>query len=321
MMSIRDPYNVLGVARGASDADLKKAFRKLAKTHHPDANPNDPKAKERFSELSHAYDFLIDKDKRAAFDRGDIDASGQPRFHSGFGGGGARAGSWHSGFGRSSAGPASTAFEGDDVFADFLRSFTSAAGAQPQQPRSTGPQRGATSPKGEDVEVTASVPFTEWALGGKVRMRLPTGRELDVAIPAGIEEGKAIRLKGQGYASPFGGAAGDALIHVKVTPHPQFRYENGQLRVEVPITFYDAVLGAKVRVPTLNGAVDLTIQPRTTGAQTLRLRGKGINFEGKAGDLLVNLKVVMPDRVDAELENLARRMREGAPYDPRSIES
>jgi DnaJ-class molecular chaperone len=317
-MPIRDPYSVLGVERSASDTDLKKAFRKLAKTHHPDANPNDPKAKERFAEISQAYDFLGDKDKRSAYDRGDIDASGQPRFHGGFSGGGTRsAGGWHSGFGRSSN-PHSPSPEGDDVFADFLRSFTSAQTPNNHQRAS---RTSAHTPKGDDVEATVNVPFTEWAMGGKVRLRLPTGRELDVAIPAGIEEGKIIRLKEQGYASPFGGPTGDALIRVQVQPHPQFRYENGQLRVEVPITFYDAVLGGKVRIPTLGGAVDLTIQPRTTGNRTLRLRGKGVSLNGKSGDLLVTLKVILPDRVDAELENVARRMREGAPYDPRATDN
>ncbi len=319
---MRDPYIVLGISKKADEAEIKKAFRKLAKAHHPDANPNDPNAKERFAEISTAYDFLNDAEKRQAYDRGDIDADGQPRFHGGFSGGNSRSHekSWHSGFGRgfnpSSSGFGQTA--GEDPFADFLKAFTGASAEAPRQGKSSfrGHSSAFTGEKGEDISLTAVIPFLEWAKGGKTRVRMPDGRELNVTIPPAVEEGKAIRLKGQGSPSHTGGAPGDALVHITVEPHPQFHYDKGRLQVEVPITFYDAVLGGKVRVPTLNGMVDLTIPPRTTGTKTLRLKGKGIQNKEKNGDLFVALKIVLPGSFDAELDKVASRMKEGAPYDP-----
>jgi DnaJ-class molecular chaperone len=172
-------------------------------------------------------------------------------------------------------------------------------------------------PAGDDVSAEVTVPFVEWASGGKVRVQLLHGKEVDVAIPAGIEAGKVIRLKGQGAASPHGGQPGDVLITVHVASHPQFRAEGKNLRVEVPVTLYEAVLGAKVRVPTLDGTVELTLPPRTTGKGALRLKGKGIQAKPTPGDLLVMPRVVLPEGSDAELEKLARRMKDGAPYDPR----
>lgn len=315
---MRDPYDVLGLPRSASAADIKKAFRRLAKQHHPDANPNDPKAKERFAEVSAAHELLSDEGKRAQFDRGEIDAEGKPRFtgFEGFrtSGAGPRAGR-HPGFegfdfgetlrrhGR--AGGGAHGFTTEDVLNDLFGAF----GA-----RSTGP-----GPSGEDVTVDVDVPFVDWAMGNKVRVFLPTGKELDVSIPAGIEEGRTIRLRGQGMPSLSGGIPGDALVTVHILEHPQFRREGDvNLRVDVPITLYDAVLGGKVRVPTLDGEVELKVPAGTTGARTMRLRGKGVQRKAAPGDLLVSLRIVLPDRHDAELENLARRMREGAPYDPRT---
>jgi DnaJ-class molecular chaperone len=315
---MRDPYDVLSVPRGASEADIKKAFRKLAKTHHPDRS-KDPKAKDKFSEISSAYDLLSDAQKRAQFDRGEIDAEGKPKFRGfeGFGGDGARdpgfgTGRSHKTFtwppgGGAGAPGGSGGFSAEDIF-DL---FGGLGGRGQTRGRSSQAQAG------DDISAEVTVPFVEWAAGGKVRVNLPHGKELDIAIPAGIEEGKTIRLKGQGAASPLGGPPGDVLITVRIATHPQFRAEGKNLRVEVPVTLYEAVLGAKVRVPTLDGTVELSLPPRTTGKGALRLKGKGIQSKPTPGDLLVSPRVVLPDGQDAELENLARRMKDGAPYDPR----
>jgi DnaJ-class molecular chaperone len=314
---MRDPYEILSVPRGASEAEIKKAFRKLAKTHHPDRS-KDPKAKEKFSEISSAYDLLSDKDKRGQFDRGEIDAEGKPRFRGfeGFGGGGGggpgfgtgrshKTFTWPPGGDGRAAGGAG-GFSAEDIFDLF--------GGLGGRGQTRG--RSSEAPAGQDVSAEVTVPFVEWASGGKVRINL-NGRDIDVSIPAGIEDGKVIRLKGQGGASAYGGAAGDVLITVHIAPHPQFRAEGKNLRVEVPVALYEAVLGAKVRVPTLDGTVELNLPPRTTGKGSLRLKGKGVQVKGGPGDLLVSPRIVLPDGPDAELEQLARRMKDGAPYDPR----
>ena len=324
---MRDPYDVLGVARSASEADIKKAYRKLAKTWHPDQKPDDPTAKERFAEIGSAYELLSDKDKRGQFDRGEIDAEGKPRFQGFPGGpaggpwGGTRAGRGQRGgrsdfeytagpgpFGRARGGPA-----GDDIIEEILGAF----GGRRGRAESASGGGGGQPPKGEDFRAEITVPFRDWARGAKQRVRLPTGKELEVAIPAGIEEGKTIRLKGQGLPSGFGGPAGDALITVKVAPDRLFRAEGRDVRVEAPVTLYDAVLGGKVRVPTLEGgAVSMTIPPGSDGGRTLRLRGKGVQAKAGAGDLLVELKIKLPKNGDARLTELAEAMRDHAPYDP-----
>jgi DnaJ-class molecular chaperone len=315
---------VLGVPHGASEAEIKKAYRRLAKAHHPDRNPNDPKAQGRFSEIGSAYDLLSDKDKRAAFDRGEIDAEGKPRFQGFEGfrpGGGGRGGPgagpggpWGEHFETFTTGPGGGfrrttgggggGFSAEDIFSDL---FSGLGGRTARQPAT----------RGEDVTVEATVPFLVWAQGGKARVALPTGKELDVTIPAGIGEGKTIRLRRQGHASLNGGPPGDALIVVHVGPHPQFRAEGTNLRVEVPVTLYEAVLGGKIRVPTLDGFADMSVPAGSTGQRVLRLRGKGVAAKAGAGDLLVSLRIVLPETVPPELADAARAMREKAPYDPR----
>jgi DnaJ-class molecular chaperone len=310
---MRDPYDVLSVPRGASEADIKKAFRKLAKAHHPDRS-KDPKAKEKFSEISSAYDILSDKDKRGQFDRGEIDAEGKPRFR-GFEGFGQQPRDPGFGTGRSyktfnwppgGEGMGSGGgFSADDIF-DLFGGLGGRAGTRQRE-----------APAGQDMTADVTVPFIDWAKGSKVRVKLMHGKEIDVTVPAGIEDGKTIRVKGQGAASPQGGPAGDVLINVHVATHPQFRAEGKNIRVEIPVTLYEAVLGAKIRVPTLDGTVEMTLPPKTTGKGSLRLKGKGVQAKPTPGDLLVSPRVILPDGADAELENLAKRMKDGAPYDPR----
>jgi DnaJ-class molecular chaperone len=322
---MRDPYDVLGVARSASEAEIKKAYRKLAKTWHPDQKPDDPTAKEKFAEIGSAYELLSDKDKRGQFDRGEIDAEGKPRFQ-GFPGG-AAGGPW----GRRSGGGQAYDFE-------FRASGGPFGGARQRRGRRAEPQEefideilgafggrrsraesafgGGEPPRGDDLKAEITVPFRDWARGAKQRVRLATGKDLEVSIPAGIAEGRTIRLKGQGLPSGFGGEPGDALIVVRVAPDPLFRAEGRDLRVEVPVTLYDAVLGGKVRVPTLSGAVEMTVPPGSDGGRTLRLRGKGVQAKAGHGDLLVELRIALPKDGDARLTELAEAMKANAPYDP-----
>jgi len=310
---MRDPYTVLGVAKSAGADEIKKAFRGLAKKFHPDQNKTDPKAKEKFSEANGAYEILGDEKKRAQFDRGEIDAEGKPRSHGFDGFGGRRrpqpgAQEYEHNFSGGGAG-GQRGFDPADIFADF---FGGGAGA-----RSRGRSRAA--PKGEDLQGSVTVSLTEAVQGGAARVALANGRTLEIKIPAGIEEGKQIRLKGQGNPGPMGGEPGDALVTVRIAKHPFFRVEGRDLRLDLPVALYEAVLGGKVQVPTLGGAVEMTLPPGTNSGRILRLRGKGLPAVGAsaAGDLLVTLRVTLPEKTDAEFEGLMRKWRSATPYDPR----
>jgi len=318
---MRDPYEVLGVPRGASAAAIKSAYRKLAKKHHPDANKNDPKSAARFSELNAANEVIGDEAKRKQFDRGEIDAEGKPRFQGFPGGGDPRAHGAGGGFQSRNfrAGPGAGAGGfGGAGFEDILNSmFSGAAG------RGRGPG-GATfefDPGGIaldlDLSVAMSVSLEESVKGVEKRVRLPTGKELNVKIPAGVVAGQQIRLKGQGDTSP-GHPPGDLLITVSIAAHPFFKVDGSDLRVDLPITLYEAVLGGKVRVPTLGNAVELSIPKNTSSGRTFRLKGKGLPKAGGAGDLFVTTRIMLPDGNDAELEALMHKWRDGHTYNPRS---
>jgi DnaJ-class molecular chaperone len=326
---MRDPYEVLGVARGASAAEVKSAFRKLAKKLHPDANKHDPKAASRFAELNAAYEIVGDADKRKAFDRGEIDAEGKPRFQ-GFEGYGAGPGRGR-GFGQEgsfesfSFGPEGFqrsggrgGFRGAAGFEDLLKDVFSGMGGRGAR-SSGGFQFNAQdfAPDGGDIATaTLSVTLDEAAKGAKKRVVLPTGKEVEVKVPPGIADGQQIRLRGQGFAGR-GGRGGDILIAVTIAPHPLFTREGADLRLELPVTLYEAVLGGKVRVPTLSGAVELALPAGTGAGRTFRLKGKGYPAKDGTGDLMVSVRIVLPDRPDPELEELMRKWREGKPYDPR----
>jgi DnaJ-class molecular chaperone len=333
---MRDPYEVLGVQRGASAAAIKSAFRKLAKKHHPDANKGDPKAADRFAELNSANEILGDEDKRKQFDRGEIDAEGKPKFQGfeggGFpgGGGGARRagpGGFEYSFRTGGGGPSPGGFAGGGgAFEDILKSmFGGQAGAGPGM----GGARGGAStfeydtPLAADLDlaVTMTVALEEAVNGATRRVRLPTGKELNVKIPAGVTAGQQIRLKGQGETAP-GHRPGDVLITVNIAPHPYFKIDGNDLRLELPITLYEAVLGARVRVPTLDGAVQLSIPKNTSSGRTFRLKGKGMPIKGvqgadSFGDLFVTTRIVLPDGNDAELEALMEKWRDQHPTNPR----
>ena len=314
---MRDPYDVLGVPKGASAGNIKSAFRRLAKKLHPDANKNDPKSAARFSELNSAYEILGDEAKRKAFDRGEIDAEGKPRFQ-GFDG--AQAGGGRGGFesfnfntGRGGARPgAGGGFSGfgggiDDILKDLM-------GGRGQRGRAHFETDDFGGGVGQDIAASLTVSLADLAKGTS-RVRLPTGKDLEVKLPAGLTDGQQIRLKGQGMAGPAG--AGDVIITVTVGRHPVFERDGANLRLDLPVTLYEAVLGGKVRVPTLDGAVELAIPASTNNGRTFRLKGKGLPGRDGKGDLLATVRIMLPDRADADLEELMRKWRDQSPYDPR----
>jgi DnaJ-class molecular chaperone len=314
--SLRDPYDVLGVSRKASEAEIKKAFRRLAKKHHPDANKNDSKAQGRFSELNSAYEILGDEKKRTQFDRGEIDAEGKPRFQ-GFPGG--SGGGQRGGF---QGQPGETIFEsfsfgpegfqrrssagsqrGSGGFEDILSQMFSGSrgGFAGGGFEAEAPARGA------DIAVSLNVTLAEAARGAKKRVYLPTGKEVEVTIPAGIADGQSVRLRGQGLSAH--GPAGDAIVTVHIAPHPDLKPDGNDLRADILVPLEDAVLGGTARVPTLDGAVELKIPPYTSGGRTFRLKGKGLPIKGDgSGDLLVTVQIDLGS-ADPELEQLMRKRR------------
>ncbi len=302
---MRDPYTVLGLAKTASAAEIKSTFRKLAKKFHPDQS-KEPKAKERFAEIGQAYEILGDEKKRAAFDRGEIDAEGRPRApqFEGFGAGPGAGNFRNFNFDFGGADPGGGRNFDPDIFAEM---FSGGMRSRARPPS-----------RGEDVAAAVTVPLAQVATGGDVRVTLPTGKTLDVAIPVGFEDGKAIRLRGQGEPGARNGQAGDAIITVRYAPHPLFKVEGRDLRLDLPITLYEAVLGAKVRAPTLSGAVEISVRAGTSSGQVLRLRGKGLPGTGDStGDLFVTLRIALPPSEDKALADLMREWRDQKPYDPR----
>jgi DnaJ-class molecular chaperone len=327
---MRDPYEILGVSKGASEAEIKSAFRKHAKKLHPDANKHDPKAASRFAELNAAYEIVGDGDKRKAFDRGEIDAEGKPRFQGfeGYGaqpGGGPRQGPGAThfesfnfgpdGFQRRAGGGGFRGAGGGGGFEDILRNMFGGAargsGAQFE------PENFAQPTSGQDLHASLTINLPEAAKGTKARVHLPTGKDVEVKIPAGLLSGQTIRLKGQGWPSATG-KAGDALITVNVAPHPLFTPDGSDLRLDLPIALYEAALGGKVRVPTLDGAVELAIPAGTSSSRTFRLKGKGLKTKTGTGDLLATARIVLPEKADDEFKDLMKTWRDKKPYDPRS---
>jgi DnaJ-class molecular chaperone len=295
---MRDPYEVLGLARDAGEPEIKKAYRRLAKKYHPDANTGDPEATQMFSDITAAYDFLNDADKRRAFDRGEIDADGNPRmFAFGRGGRAAHGAGEARGFG---------GFSTEDIFADLFSGLR-------------GSRQGPFTAAEPETSYSMTLPLMDAVRGARRRVTLADGRAVDVQIPRGVEDGQVIRLRGQGGIG-ISGVAGDVLITIRVEPHPLFERDGHHLRLTLPITLYEAVLGAKVRVPTPDGSVELAIPPSSSGGRVLRLKGKGIRPEsGPAGDLYVTLKIVLPPS-DLELEAFLRKRSITKPYSVRGPE-
>lgn len=307
---MRDPYEVLGVSKKATEAEIKKAFRTLAKKHHPDTHANDPIAVKRFQEIGSAYEILGDKEKRAQYDRGEIDAAGQPKGFDpgahGFGGNfRGRAGAQGRGPGSFEWRSDGAGFSAEDVFADILGGFG-------------GGKRRSHPSKGADIQLATTVSLQEAAQGGVRRVILGDGRQLEVRIPAGVKDGQQIRLRGQGAPGERGGPPGDALIAIEIVAHPYLERDGRNLKMDLPITLKEAVLGAKVAVPTLTGEVNLTLPPHSNTGQVLRLKGKGLPSGGieAAGDLYVRLVVTLPDGVDPKLDAFIKGW--DTSYDPRA---
>jgi len=333
---MRDPYDVLGLTRSASEAEVKRAYRKLAKSNHPDSHAGDAKAEARaqakLSEINGAYEILGDKAKRAQFDRGEIDAEGKPRFQGfeGFRGGGQPgqgAGFENvdpqafadilSGFGRGGGGGGSSRtyrFTGGSRSSpggqeDLLSSILGGLG---------GRGRGSSAqPPGSDVRGEVAVTLEEIADGTRPKVSLPTGKTVALTLPRGVSDGQVIRLQGQGQASVVGGAAGDALVTVRIVPHPLFKLEGADLRLDLPVSLDEAVLGARIAVPTLSGQVNVTVPAHSSSGRVLRLKGKGLPKASGQGDLLVTPRIVLPDNADPELDALMQRWREEGRSSPR----
>jgi len=298
---MRDPYEVLGVARTASAEDIKKAYRKLAKKLHPDLNPGNKKAEQSFKDVSAAYDLLGDPDKKARFDRGEIDASGAER---------AREQPFYKTYAEADQGARYRRWEGeespfaDDLFADLF----GAGGRQGFRAR------------GGDVTYSLEVDFLEAINGVSRRVTLADGKVLDVTIPTGTQEGQTLRLKGQGQPGIGGGPPGDAFIEVRIRPHPFFTRVGNDIHLELPVSLSEAILGASVSLPTVDGKVALKIPPGSSSGAVLRLKGKGATSPStrQRGDQLVRLRIALPETIDPDLKEFVERWSRAHPYDARA---
>lgn len=292
-----DLYRTLGVARNASEAEIRRAYRTLAKENHPDRHPGDKGAEERFKKISAAYEVLKDKDRRARYDRGDIDAHGNERHGAG--------GFWHQ---QARGGDSRFEFRtnqgGFAGFDDIISELFGARGGGPggvHEPRM----------RGDDVQIALPVDFVEAARGARKPVKLPDGRTVEINVPAAVEDGQSLRLRGQGLAGSAAGLAGDVLIQINVKPHPFFMKDGLDVRVDQPVPLATAVLGGNVRVLTIDGEVSLTVPAWTSSGKLMRLRGRGIEDRksGRKGDQLVRLMISLPENGDAQLEALMRRIR------------
>ena len=303
-----DLYQRLGIKRGASEAEVKKAYRSLAKQLHPDRNQDNPKAAERFNQVTQAYDILSDKDKRARYDRGELDEEGNPKFGgfgggggAGFGGGGARPRGAPEGFGG--------AFD-DAATADLSDLFEGLFSGSRRGQASGFGNRGRAPQKGGDIAYRLKVPFLDAATLSPQRVTLAGGKTIDVKLPNGVEEGSKIRLAGQGQPGP--GGKGDAIIAIEIAAHPFFTREGKDIRLSLPISLTEAVLGAKIKAPTPEGAVMLTVPKGASSGKVLRLKGRGFTDKaGKRGDLMVTLAIDIPAN-DKALEEFAAKWDGGS---------
>jgi DnaJ-class molecular chaperone len=299
-----DLYAQLEIQRGASEAEIKKAYRKLAKELHPDRNKDNPKATERFGKVTQAYDILTDKDKRARYDRGEIDEEGNPKAPFGFGTGGPRPGG---GYQRQGPG-ADFEFGGETADLSDLFEGLFGAGGGGRRGAGGGPfgsfgRRAAPPPKGQDVAYRLPVSFEDAATLKEQRVTLSSGKTVDIKLPKGLDEGAKIRLAGQGIAGP--GGNGDAIVTIAIQPHRFYRREGDDVRLDLPVRLDEAVLGAKVKVPTVDGPVMLSVPRGASSGKVLRLKGRGFTRRnGTRGDQLVTLMIQLPEE-DSELARFA----------------
>jgi DnaJ-class molecular chaperone len=296
----QDLYKILNVERAASHDEIRTAYRKLAKEYHPDRNPGNQNAEEKFKRVSAAFNVLGDPDKRQRYDSGEIDADGRDTGGYYSNGGGAR-----------------SSYQGSDNFGDFNDIFGDFFG------RGAAGQGGSTNRgfnmRGMDYRYHLEIEFLEAVNGMKKRVLLPEGDTLDISVPSGVTQGQVLRLKGKGGPGAGRGAAGDALIELKIREHGFFKREGDNILLSLPISLYEAVLGAKVEAPTITGRVTLTVPPGASSGQMLRLRGKGVHNAqtGNRGDQLVKLAITMPARVDSELSEFMEDWAGKHPYNPR----
>ncbi len=300
-----DPYQILGVSKSATAQEIKGAYRKLAKKLHPDVNPGRKDIEQKFKEVTAAYDLLSDPDKRARFDRGEIDAQGQER---GFGGGGFGGGYRpRSRAGGTGPDPFSSFGGMEDIIAEFM-----GGGARARRGFGGMGER----IRGTDVTYTTPISFIEAATGGKKRVTLTNDKTLDITIPPGVEDGYKLRLKGQGMQGMGGGMPGDAIIELHVEPHPLFTRKGRDILLDLPVSLPEAVSGANVTVPTLTGQVTVKIPKGSNTGTTLRLKGKGVP-DGAPGDMLVKLKIMLPEPVPQDLTDVIEKWSKKNSYNPR----
>jgi DnaJ-class molecular chaperone len=299
-----DPYTVLGIPRTSSEEEIRRAYRKLAKELHPDVNPNNrAAAEERFKKVTAAYEIIGDAEKRKQFDSGEIDAAGEPRrgFHRTYAGGGGPFGN------RASGSRPEDDFSFSDIFSDLFGSM-----------RGRGEAGSPFSAKGRDARYSLEVDFLEAASGARKRVTLPDGGTLDIVVPEGVRDGQTLRLKGKGAPGLRGAEPGDALVEIRVRPHPSFKRADDDILLDVPITIDEAVLGAKIEVPTISGRVQLALPKGASSGRTFRLKGKGVrnSTTGRTGDQLVTVRIVLPEKVDDELGYFLSEWRQKNAYDP-----
>jgi DnaJ-class molecular chaperone len=294
-----DPYTTLGVSRSASEDDIRRAFRRLAKELHPDINPGDTARVERFKRVSAAYELLSDPDKRGKYDRGEIDAAGEPRY------------TYRQQGARTHGGVGGAPF---DTFGDVFADLFGARGAAGR-----GRAGGGFAMRGQDMRYTLEVDFLEAVGGARKRVTLPEGGVLDLTVPEGVTDGQVLRLRGKGAPGIGGGEAGDALVEIKVRPHPSFRRAGDDIHLEVPIALDEAVLGAKIEVATITGKVTLTVPKGTSSGRVFRLKGKGARNlnTGAIGDQLVTVRIVLPSQIDDSLAYFLSEWRQKHGYNPR----
>jgi len=301
-----DPYAALGVSKTATQDEIRKAYKKIAKVSHPDLNPGDAKAADRFKAAAAAYDLLKDEEQRARFDRGEIDAQGHERPEQRF-------------YREYAEGPEATyhTSRGYEDFGDFSDVFSDLFGQRARQGQAGGARGQGIRMRGPDRHYTLEVEFLEAAKGGTRRITLPGGGALEVQIPEGIADGQTLRLKGKGGEGIGGGEPGDALVTIMIAPHAYFTRDGEDILLELPIAIDEAVLGAKVEVPTIDGRVALAIPKGASSGRVLRLRGRGVRKRDRTGDQLVTLRIVMPPKIDDELETFFKGWRGKHAYDPR----
>ena len=297
-----DPYSALGVTKDASDAEIKKAYRRIAKECHPDLKPGDAEAEAKFKAAAAAYDLLKDPEKRAQFDRGEIDASGQERAQQQYYRDYAEAA------GNPYRGRAADPDDMSDIFAEFMR-----------RRASYGQRSQGFHAPGHNRSYSLQISFLDAVFGASQKLTLPDGDRIEVKIPAGITDGQTIRLRGKGDPGFGEGPAGDALVTVSVAAHPVFDRQGDDIHITLPITIDEAILGGKVPAPTIDGGVNVSVPPGTSSGKTLRLRGKGVKKRGSGerGDQLIELTVTLPDQIDEELKSFMETWRESHRYDPR----